>query len=220
MKSDLDRLMQENNLEAMLITGPAQHNPPMAYLTGPVHLTNADLLKKRGAEPILFYNPMERDEAAKSGFPTKNLADYRLNDLLKKTDGDMLQATILRYQKMLDEHDVSSGRIDIYGKMDAGAAYSIFSGLQEKLPNLEFVSQLGDSIILKAMATKDTDEIERIRHMGNVTTNVVGKVADYLTSHKSKDDYLIKPVKSGVLAAHLKKLIRRNNRAQTSIKTH
>lgn len=193
MKSDLDRLMQENNLEAMLITGPAQHNPPMAYLTGPVHLTNADLLKKRGAEPILFYNPMERDEAAKSGFPTKNLADYRLNDLLKKTDGDMLQATILRYQKMLDEHDVSSGRIDIYGKMDAGAAYSIFSGLQEKLPNLEFVSQLGDSIILKAMATKDTDEIERIRHMGNVTTNVVGKVADYLTSHKSKDDYLIKP---------------------------
>jgi two-component system response regulator ParR len=34
------------------------------------------------------------------------------------------------------------------------------------------------------------------------------------------DDYLIKPVKSGVLAAHLKKLIRRNNRAQTSIKTH
>jgi two-component system response regulator ParR len=34
------------------------------------------------------------------------------------------------------------------------------------------------------------------------------------------DDYLIKPVKSGVLAAHLKKLIRRNNRAQASLKPH
>ncbi len=69
MKSDLDQLMQEYNLDALLITGPAQHNPPMAYLTGQVHLTNADLIKKRGSDPILFYNPMERDEAARSEFP-------------------------------------------------------------------------------------------------------------------------------------------------------
>jgi len=31
------------------------------------------------------------------------------------------------------------------------------------------------------------------------------------------DDYLIKPVPSGVLIAHLKKLIRRNNKAQVSL---
>ena len=27
MKTDLDRLMQENNIDAILVTGPAQHNP-------------------------------------------------------------------------------------------------------------------------------------------------------------------------------------------------
>lgn len=192
MKSDLDLLMQENDLDALLITGPAQHNPPMTYLTGTIHLTNGDMIKKQGSDPILFYNPMERDEAAKTGFPTKNLADYRYNDLLKVTSGNMLEATILRYQKMLDEYDVSSGRIEIFGKMDAGTAYGIFSGLREKLPDLEFVSQLGDSILLKAMATKDAEEVERIRRMGEITTTVVGNVADFLTSHRTRGDHLLK----------------------------
>ena len=34
------------------------------------------------------------------------------------------------------------------------------------------------------------------------------------------DDYLIKPVPSGVLVAHLKKLIRRGRRAQVSLNAH
>lgn len=207
MKSDLDLLMQENNLDALLITGPAQHNPPMTYLTGTIHLTNGDLIKKLGSDPILFYNPMERDEAAKTGYPAKNLADYRFNDLLKETGGDMLKATILRYQKMLEEFDISSGRMDIYGKMDAGTAYGIFSGLQEKMPDLEFVSQIGDSILLKAMATKDTEEVERIRRMGEITTTVVGNVADFLTSHKKKGDYLVKSNGEPLLIGDVKRQI-------------
>jgi len=48
MKSDLDQLMQELDLDVILVTGPAQHNPAMVYLTGGAHLTNADLIKKTG----------------------------------------------------------------------------------------------------------------------------------------------------------------------------
>ena len=48
MKSDLDAIMQAQNIDALLITGPAQHNPAMVYLTGCGHLTVADLIKKRG----------------------------------------------------------------------------------------------------------------------------------------------------------------------------
>ena len=54
MKSDLDRLMEEQDLDAILITGPAQHNPPMFYMTGPIHMTSGDLIKKRGSDPVLF----------------------------------------------------------------------------------------------------------------------------------------------------------------------
>ena len=40
MKTDLDSLMQDHNLDAILITGPGQHNPAMYYLTGGAHLTS------------------------------------------------------------------------------------------------------------------------------------------------------------------------------------
>lgn len=207
MKSDLDQLMETQDLDAILITGPAQYNPPMAYLAGTGHLTSADLIKKRGSDPILFYNPMERDEAAKSGLKTKNLSDYRFDQLLKSTNGNILQATILRYQKMLAEYDISSGRIGIYGKIDAGSSYAIFSGLQEKFHDLEIVGQLGDSLLLKAMATKDTEEVERIRQMGIITTAVVGKVADFLTSHRSKNGVLVRSNGEPLVIGDIKKKI-------------
>ena len=96
MKTDLDALMQSNDLDALLITGPAQHNPSMVYMTGGGHLTNADLIKKRGEQAVLFYNPMERDEAYKSGLQTKNLADYDYTSLLNQSGGDQLKATAKR----------------------------------------------------------------------------------------------------------------------------
>ncbi len=214
MKSDLDRLMQEHNLDAILITGPAQHNPPMGYFTGTIHMTSGDLVKKRGEDPILFYNPMERDEAAKSGFRTKNIGDYRFDDLLKTTDGDFLEATILRYQKMMADNDLTSGRLGIYGKMDVGSAYAIFSGLNEKLPDLQIIGQLGDSIgklgdsiLLQAMSTKDTEEVERIRAMGEITIDVVEKVVDFLTSQQSKNGVLVKSNGDPILIGEVKRKI-------------
>ncbi|HLE51947.1 MAG TPA: Xaa-Pro peptidase family protein [Anaerolineales bacterium] len=192
MISDLDQLMQSLNLDAILVTGPAQHNPPMVYLTGGAHLTSADLIKKRGSKPVLFHNSMERDEAAKTGLPTKSLSDYRLDELLKHNNGNLLQATIQRYQKMLADLDLTTARLAIYGKIDAGTAYAIFSGLESSLPGLTIVGQVGDSLLLQAMATKGKEEVERIRKMGKITTRVVGNVADFLTSHKVTDEVLLK----------------------------
>jgi Xaa-Pro aminopeptidase len=192
MKSDLDRIMEAHNLDAMLVIGPAQHNPPMVYMTDGGHLTGGDLVKKRGEAPILFYNPMERDEAAKTGLATRNLGDYRFQDLLKQTGGDYLQAMVMRYQAMLTELGITSGRIAIYGQADAGSAYAIFTTLQKAMPGLTLVGELGDSALLEAMATKDESEVERIRRMGQVTTAVVAQVSDFLTSHPVKDGVLVK----------------------------
>ncbi len=192
MKSDINSLMQSRGMDAILITGPGQHNPAMYYLTGGVHLTGADLFKKFGEPPVLFYNPMERDEAARTGLVTRNLGDYRLSDLLKQSGGDLLQATVARYTIMLTDLGFSSGRLGVYGKMDAGSAYALFTGLRAALPGLEIVGEMGNSLVMQAMATKDEAEVERIRKMGLVTTQVVGEVADFLSSHCAKGGLLVK----------------------------
>ena len=193
MKSDLDSLMQAHNLDALLVTGSGKHNPPMVYLTGGGHLTHADLIKVRGQEPLLFHFSMERDEAARTGLRTKNLDDYGMEALFKESGGDPLQFQVVRYRRMLADAGIESGRLAIYGQGDAGASYAVFSALQQALPRLTIVGEVGSSVFLEAMATKESAEIERIRHMGQVTTGVVGQTADFLTSHKAKDGVLVRP---------------------------
>ncbi len=192
MKSDLDRLMQEKNVDAILVTGPAQHNPAMYYLTGGGHLTSADLIKTRNGDAVLYYNPMERDEAAATGLTTKNLAEYSFQELLKQAEGDPIRALAIRYKKMLTEQGISEGRMLIYGKVDVGAGYAVFSALQREMPDLEILGETSrNSMLLEAMATKTEPEIEKIRRMGEVTVDVVGNVADFLSSHHTKDGYLV-----------------------------
>ncbi len=192
MKTDLDIFMRSNQIDALLITGPGQHNPDMVYLTGVSHLTNADLIKKRDHPPVLYYQSMERDEAAATGLHTKNLADYDFHTLLKNAGGDHLKATAIRYQRMLTEQGITSGRLGLYGKANAGASYSIFTTLQELMPNLSLVGELDGSVILKAMSTKDQEEVDRIRRMGKITTAAVDRVAEFLSGHTSRGDILVR----------------------------
>jgi len=192
MKSDLDLLMQEHNMDALLVVGPGQHNPAMVYLTGGAHLTSAFLIKKRGSPPVLFYNSMERDEAAKSGFRTINLDTYRLQKPPEKTDNDGLHLMVSRFQMMFKDAGLSSGRVAICGQSDAGMAFAVFSALQAASPDMTLVGEAGEALLLQAMATKDSVEVERIRRVGQTTVAVVGQVADFLTSHRVKDGILIK----------------------------
>ena len=193
MKSDLDRLMQENDLAALLITGPAQHNPAMYYMTGGGHLTHADLIKPTGGEAVLFYASMERDEAKKTGLNRKNMAEYPFQALLKEAGGDRTLATALRYKLMLEEVGVSAGRVALYGKTELNSVYGVFKMLQGLMDEVEFIGEpAGNSVLLQAMATKDEAEIARIRKMGLVTTEVVGLTAEFLSSHAAKNGVLVK----------------------------
>jgi hypothetical protein len=83
MKSDFDTLMQARNLDAIIVFGNAEHNPPMTYLTGGGHVSHATLIKKHGKEAVLFFGDMERDEAAKSGLKLIPYSKYDYEALSK-----------------------------------------------------------------------------------------------------------------------------------------
>ncbi len=192
MKSIIQDLMKENNIDAVLITGAGQHNPPMVYLTGGGHLTNADLIIKYGQEPILFHGSMERDEAAKSGYKTKSYDTYSYEEIKKLAKGNPVDFQAIRYLEMLKDAGITEGNIALYGNCDISGKFAIFSRVQSLSPKINFVGFVNDPIIMTAMMTKDSNEIERIHRMGKITTSVVGKVADFLKSHSVKNETLIK----------------------------
>jgi len=191
MKQDIDRLMEEASIDALLISGDARHNAPMTYFTGNVHVGNAKLLKKRGEEPILFHYAMEREEAAKSGLRTHLIESELLLELHKEADGDQLLSGALFHRKILELYEVQ-GRVAVYGKVEFGPLWSILNKTQELVDGVEFVGESpGKSILARARRTKDDSEVSRIRKMGEVTVSVVGDVATYLTSHRAKDGILV-----------------------------
>lgn len=192
MITDLDQLMETRGLDALLVLGRGSHNPPMTYLTGGANLTSAMLVKKPNQPPTLFHGAMERDEAAKTGLPRRSLDDYRWDDLLKQHGGDWTRASAARLALVLTDMELTAGRIAIYGQADAGESWAILQALQSALPQLNLVGEVHDSLILEAMATKDAAQVERLRRIGQLTVAVVGRVAEFLTSHKTRNSVLVK----------------------------
>jgi Xaa-Pro aminopeptidase len=184
--------MEANQVEALLVTGPAQYNPDMVYLTGGGHITRADLIKKRGQVPVLFCGTMEREEAARTGLRTITYTQYPFAALLKEAGGDQVKAAALRYQRMFADLGIQSGRVLLYGQTDVGPFFSIMTLLKELMPDLNLSGDTGGAVLPIAMQTKDAEEIARIRRMGQVTTSVVGQTADFLSSHTTRDGMLVK----------------------------
>jgi Xaa-Pro aminopeptidase len=184
MKNELDALMQSNGIDGLLITGPAMHNPAMVYMIGVAHVSGGDLIKRRGAAGVLFHGVMEREEAAKSGLRCVSYSQYPWADLYAEANQDLNLAMALRYQRMFAEAGLTSGRVAVYGMSEVGAAISIFKHLERLMPNLELVGFARDELLMQAQMTKDPGEVDRIRHMGKITTEVVGRTAEYITRGK------------------------------------
>ena len=194
MKSDLDTLMQARSLDAILVLGDAEHNPPMTYLVGGGHVSHAVLIKKLNEEPVLFCNAMEREEAAKSGL---RIIPVRRAPITEFIDG---------YEEFFKVYGVTSGRVSVYGKTDVSEALLLLDRLRNSFPNVTFFGETSaESIFMRSMETKDENVVERIRKMGKVTTEVVGMVADYLTSCEVREDeVLLKEDGSPLLIADVK----------------
>jgi Xaa-Pro aminopeptidase len=192
MKSDLDALMQARGLDALLIFGDAEHNPAMHYFVGGGHVSGALLIKKVGKEPVLFYNDMERDEAAKSGLKTVSFSEFPLSGFEEQAKGDPLLANALRFKKILEEYGLSGGRVAIYGKVEVSLLFGILMKLVQLMPEVEFIGEgMASSTLLYARETKDDVEVARVRQMGAVTTMVVKMVQDYLISRDVREDEVL-----------------------------
>ena len=201
MLERLENLMETAGAHALWVTGPAQHNPSMVYFTGICHLSVADLFLIKGKQPVIICGPMEREEAAKSGYKLFSYSDYDLRPLLKETGGDRAKANALRYLQIFKDIGLEEGKVLVYGQKEVGPMISLTQGLHKLNPRLEFQGDNQDAVLLEARSLKRPDEIERIRRMGEITARVVGKAQELLSSSKLDGEILVKsdgsPLKLG-----------------------
>ena len=189
MKRDLDLLMAQRGLDAILVEGKVHGNPAMVYMTNGAGLTSARVLKKRGEAPILLCSPIEREEAVASGLAIVNLGKYDYMGILREAK-TRLDAFVELYRCILADLDVS-GRVGFYGLADRGSAWVALNALDAQLEQIEVYGDFDVTLIDIAMSTKDASEAERIREMGRRTSAIVERTVAFLRAHRVEGETLV-----------------------------
>src|SRR5512140_2209484 len=137
MKSDLPRLMRERDLDALVVLGPdglGAANTAFTYFTGAAHVTNGAIVVKRTGDAVessLMHNPMERDEAAKTGMQLVSRANYKMQDIVREMNGDRLAARVEFYRRLFNDLGVS-GSVGFYGADSVGPTFALLDAMSRE----------------------------------------------------------------------------------------
>ncbi len=191
MKSDLDRLMAERNLAALLVTGSTKHNPAMYYLAnGAAVGEHTILVKKMDQDPILIAIGMERDEAAKSGLQIYERKDFDYSTLARQA-ANPVDASARLIAAIFAKLQIT-GRVGLYGREEASTTLRLCQALTEHARTIEIVAETSPNVIESAGMTKSAAEIARIRVLAENALTVIRNTRDFIASHRAENDVVVK----------------------------
>lgn len=191
MKRDIDALMRKRGIDVAIVKGPIKGSATMFYMVNGAAISQALVIKRLGEEPVLLCASMEREEAAASGLKTIDTSKYDYVQILKDSGGDRTRAQVEYHKRVFAEFGVS-GKVAFYGLGGVGSNWVLLRELERGIPGITVVGEFDDDVFLTARATKDQDEIARIKEVGRLTREVVGHTIDFIRSHDRKGGTFVK----------------------------
>jgi Xaa-Pro aminopeptidase len=209
MKQDLDRLMAERTIDALVVEGPDGYdaaNPDFNYFVNGAHV-NGVVIKKRGEPTLLIHHPWERLQAEATGLALISSERWNRREIAREFP-DRVEAAVELRRRMF--HDLGiSGRVGFYGTVHSGRNFTLLTRLAQTLPDLEIVGEFEQDVISMARLTKDVHETEQMRRVGRKTCAVVQVVVDYIRAGRAKDDTLVTSESKPITIGDIKSLINR-----------
>lgn len=209
MKSDIDRLMQEQNLDAFIVAGGEEFNAVRYYLSNGAHITHGTIFKVRGKDPLLVCNRMELEEAQKSGLRVMTDVELGYYDVLGEAENNAQKATALFWSKVLSYEGLDEGRVGLYGTWQVNLTIALYDMLFEEVDEYNFVAETSPTLFDRAMLTKDAEEIERLKSVADRTNEAMSEAWDFITGLKADGEYLLNDAGEKVTIGDIKTLVRR-----------
>jgi Xaa-Pro aminopeptidase len=209
MKSDIDRLMSERNLDAIVVEGPdglSACNAAWNYMVRGQHLTGR-VIKRRGKPAQLIFGSMERLQAEQTGLELVPFSKWNYPEILKKFPTP-LEASAELWRQVFADLGIR-GRVGWYGVVESGSFLARVQKLQQVAPDVTIVGEFDKGVIDEARRTKDADEIAIMADVGRRASEVVGAVVNYMKSHRGVDNVLVDAKGRPVTIGDVKALIRR-----------
>ena len=193
MRSDLDRLMDEYRLDAIVVISDETPNTFRDYLTGRAK-AHGNIFKKRGEQAVIIVSGMEVDEAAKSGLRVMTYHDFDFAPLYNQF-GD--QPARLRRELFLNFFRKLNirGRVGFYGTAAVNTLLPNLLALTES--DLEIAPALDEdalALFSRMYETKDAAEIAALQDVARLTCEVVRRAWSFLSNHYASGDSIGSPV--------------------------
>jgi Xaa-Pro aminopeptidase len=211
MKRDIDRLMKERGFDAITISGTPKTSKDLLYMTGPIAVMQARLMKRRGHDPLLVVSGMERDEAAKSGIEIKTYADLDVVKISREAK-DPLEASVRTFLHACDVFGIK-GNIAFYGSGDVPYSHAFLSAL-ESAGQFNVHVEPYNSIFSEVRMTKDNDEIARVDAVSRGAQEVMMAIRGFLASCSDRGGKVVDPDGQEVKIGRVKKMIQDETEAR------
>jgi Xaa-Pro aminopeptidase len=171
MLSDLDRLLAERAIDAIIVPMHEAMHPSFRWLTRGAKVTRGYAVKLRGRDPILVAYPMERDEAAATGLITRSVHDFDHERVFRDAP-DVISAYAAFFDTMFRSLG-AGGTIAFFGNLPV----HLYLGVADALDSRGWrVHRTGEDLIQRARKRKGPWEIDAIASVGERTEQVVDEV--------------------------------------------
>lgn len=188
MQHDLDRLMSERHLDAIIVEGPdglGSANPAFNYFVRGAHLTGL-VIKKLHEPAMLIHSDWELLQAEATGLVCVSSSRWNIREISRQFPERLAARVELRRQML---HDLGvTGRVGLYGTVQIGPFLALLRGLEAAVPELTFVAEFDKDLISAARLTKDAAEVEVMRAVGRKTCEVVQAAVDFIAAGVADGD--------------------------------
>jgi len=172
MQSDLDLLMRERGLDALIVPMHEAMHPSFRWLARGAKVTRGYAVKLLDCDPVLVAYPMERDEAMATGLDVRLVHEFEY-DRIFRTAVNPSEAYAGLFSSVLRDLGARES-VAFFGN----APLPLYIGLVEAMEwrGWRVYRSRGEDLIQLARKRKEPWEIEAIRSVGARTEQVVDGV--------------------------------------------
>ena len=181
MLSDLDSLMRERAIDALVVPMHEAMHPSFRWLSRGAKVTRGFAIKRQGREPVLIANPMERDEAAATGLETRLATDFDQDRIFNTAPS--ASAAYAEFLTIALRELGASESVAFFGNVPVQLYVGIVEDMESR--GWRVHRSRGEDLIQLARKRKEPWEIEAIRSVGARTEQVVDGVRAMLRDSKA-----------------------------------
>jgi len=204
MKKEIEKLLREQGIDVLWVTGNTFASPEFYYLSGGVQLTQGWVVFRPGHQPILCHSSMEREAASASGLQTVDFNELDIEKLSREFN-DPVQVKLEMFARLAMREGLS-GKLAVHGTADPGEFFDMLRKLSQRLPQLEIIRDF-PSVLQSARLTKDSGEIEMMREVAQHSLKAFRETLEFLRQAHAHGRRILDDHRNPVTVGTLRKAI-------------